>query len=178
MFARRRCVGVTRGPANSRSACSTMNETTCARCMRGWWLLRAGARLFTARGRQQLAVLPLQGAYAAQRQHSLALLESLEERIHAIEQELEVRAQQDARVMRLRTHPGVGLLTGLAVVHALDPVQRFDRARRVAAYCGLDPKEHSSGDSQRFGHISKQGNRLLRFLLVEAAHTEIGRAHG
>src|SRR5260370_37674949 len=85
------------------------------------------------------------------------------------------RAQQDARVMRLRTHGGVGVLSGLAVVHALDPVQRFDRARRVAAYCGLDPKEHSSGDSQRFGHISKQGNRLLRFLLVEAAHTAIGK---
>ena len=137
--------------------------------------LRLGPRLFTARGRQQFTVLPLQGAYAAQRQHSLALLESLEERVHAIEEELEVRAQRDARVMRLRTHPGVGLLTGLAVVHALDPVQRFDRARRVAAYCGLDPKEHSSGDSQRFGHISKQGNRLLRFLLVEAAHAAIGK---
>jgi transposase len=137
--------------------------------------LRLGPRLFTARGQQQFTVLPLGGAYAAQRQHSLALLESLQERIHAIEQELEVRAQQDARVMRLRTHPGVGLLTGLAVVHALDPVQRFDRARRVAAYCGLDPKEHSSGDTQRFGHISKQGNRLLRFLLVEAAHAAIGK---
>ena len=137
--------------------------------------LRFGPRLFTARGQRQFTVLPLGGAYAAQRQHSLALLESLEERIHAIEQELEVRAQQDARVMRLRTHPGVGLLTGLAVVHALDPVQRFDRARRVAAYCGLDPKERSSGDSQHFGHISKQGNRLLRFLLVEAAHAAISK---
>jgi transposase len=110
--------------------------------------LRLGPRLFTARGQQQFTVLPLQGAYAAQRQHSLALLESLEERV---------------------------LLTGLAVVHALDPVQRFDQARRVAAYCGLDPKEHSSGDTQRFGHISKQGNRLLRFLLVEAAHAAIGK---
>jgi transposase len=137
--------------------------------------LRLGPRLFTARGQQQFTVLPLQGAYAAQRQHSLALLESLEERVHVIEKELEGRAQQDARVTRLRTHPGVGLLTGLAVVHALDPVQRFDQARRVAAYCGLDPKEHSSGDTQRFGHISKQGNRLLRFLLVEAAHAAIGK---
>ncbi len=136
--------------------------------------LRLGPRLFTVRGQQQFTVLPLWGAYAAQRQHSLALLESLGERIRAIEQELEARAQQDARVMRLRTHPGVGLLTGLAVVHTLDPVTRFDRARRIAAYCGLDPKEHSSGDTQRFGHISKQGNRLLRFLLVEAAHTAIG----
>ena len=76
-------------------------------------------------------------------------------------------------MLRLRTHPGVGLLTALAVVHTLEPVTRFDRARRIPAYCGLDPKEHSSGETQRFGHISKQGNRLLRFLLVEAARTAI-----
>jgi transposase len=135
--------------------------------------LRLGPRLFTASGQQQLTALPLTGAYAAQRQHSLALLDSLGERVRAIEKELESRAQQDVRVARLRTHPGVGLLTGVAVVHALEPVTRFDRARRIAAYCGLDPQEHSSGDTQRFGHISKQGNRLLRFLLVEAAHSAI-----
>ena len=137
--------------------------------------LRLGPRLFTVRGQQQFAVLPLTGAYAVQRQHSLALLGSLGQQVRAIEEELEARAQPDARVMRLRTHPGVGLLTGLAVVHALEPVTRFDRARCVAAYCGLDPKEHSSGEVQRYGHISKQGNRLLRFLLVEAAHIAIGK---
>jgi transposase len=73
----------------------------------------------------------------------------------------------------LRTHPGVGLLTSLAVVHTLEPVTRFDRARRVAAYCGLDPLEDSSGDSERIGHISKQGNRLLRHLLLEAARSAV-----
>src|SRR5207245_11549204 len=60
-----------------------------------------------------------------------------------------------------------------AVVHTLEPVTRFDRARRIAAYCGLDPSEHSSGDTTRYGHISKQGNRLLRFLLVEAAWSAV-----
>src|SRR3989454_737617 len=59
------------------------------------------------------------------------------------------------------------------VVHRREPVTRFDRARRIAAYCGLDPSEHSSGDTTRYGHISKQGNRLLRFLLVEAAWSAV-----
>ncbi|MGA8011426.1 MAG: IS110 family transposase [Candidatus Acidiferrales bacterium] len=135
--------------------------------------LRLGPRLFTVRGQEQFAALPLAGAYAAQRQHSLVLLASLAEQIRAIEADLQTHAHSDARVIRLRTHPGVGPLTALAVVHALEPVTRFDRARRIAAYCGLDPKEHSSGDTQRFGHISKQGNRLLRFLLIEAARTTI-----
>ena len=135
--------------------------------------LRLGAKLFTAAGQQRLAALPLTGAFAVQRQHSLALLVALAEQIAAVEMQLQQRAQSDSRIARLRTHPGVGLLTSLAVVHALDPVSRFDRARRIAAYCGLDPREHSSGDTQRFGHISKQGNRLLRFLLIEAAHNAI-----
>lgn len=135
--------------------------------------LRLGPKLFTLHGQEQFAALPLTGAFAIQRQHSLALLASVADQVRAVEQALEQRAQNDPRVLRLRTHPGVGLLTSLAVVHALDPATRFDRARRVAAYCGLDPREHSSGDTQRFGHITKQGNRLLRFLLVEAAHNAI-----
>lgn len=60
-----------------------------------------------------------------------------------------------------------------AVVHTLEPATRFRRSRQVAAYCGLDPQEHSSGDTQRYGHISKQGNRLLRTLLVEAAYCTV-----
>lgn len=135
--------------------------------------LRLGPRLWTRRGQQQLAALPLAGAEQTQRTHSLGLLTTLAEQIAAVEQELQHRADGDVRIRRLRTHPGVGLLTALAVVHTLEPVTRFDRARRIAAYCGLDPKEHSSGDTTRFGHISKQGNRLLRFLLVEAAHTAV-----
>src|SRR5436853_538749 len=102
-----------------------------------------------------------------------ALLTTLEAQIAAVNQELATRAAADPRVVRLRTHPGVGLQTALAVVHTLEPVTRFDRARRIAAYCGLDPSEHSSGDTTRYGHISKQGNRLLRFLLVEAAWSAV-----
>jgi transposase len=135
--------------------------------------LRLGPRLFTARGLEQLNALRLDGAYAFQRQHALPLHRELQTQIAAVESELRERAVGDERVARLRTHPGVGLLTALAVVHTLDPIQRFDRLRRIAAYCGLDPREHSSGETQRYGSISKQGNRLLRFLLVEAAHAAV-----
>jgi len=117
--------------------------------------------------------LPLTGARAAQQHHSLALLAELAEWIRELEQELRARAHDDARVERLRTHPGVGLLTALAVVHTLEPITRFDRGRQVVAYCGLDPIEHSSGETIRYGHISKQENRLLRFFLIEAAHQAV-----
>ena len=46
---------------------------------------------------------------------------------------------------------------------------RFQRGKQIGTYVGMIPSEDSSGGKQRLGHISKQGNSLLRFLLVEAA---------
>jgi transposase len=135
--------------------------------------LRLGPKLWNKQGQQQLLALELDDTDILQREHSLELLTQIRTRVRTIEKELTLRADQHARVRLLRTHPGVGLLTSLAVVHTLEPVTRFDRARRVAAYCGLDPRESSSGDTVRMGHISKQGNRLLRHLLVEAAHRAV-----
>jgi len=132
-----------------------------------------GAKLFSAQGRQTLASLPLSSAEDRQRRDGFQLLEDLEQRIADLHAELELRAIPDIRVTRLRTHPGVGLLTGLAMVHTLEPLTRFQEGRQVAAYCGLDPVEHSSGETIRHRGISKQGNRLLRTLLVEAAWSAI-----
>ncbi len=131
--------------------------------------LRLGFRLWTQKGQRQFAALALPEADGLQRLQMQSVLRTVEEQLAAAEQELERRAAGDARVERLRTHPGVGLLTALAVVHTLEPVERFQRAKEIAAYCGLDPMEHSSGETVRYGHISKQGNRLLRHTLVEAA---------
>ena len=78
-------------------------------------------------------------------------------------------------MLRLQTHPGVGLLTSLALVHTLEPVSRFSGGRKVVAYVGLEPMEYSSADKQRFLGISKGGSPLLRYLLVEAAHTAVKR---
>jgi len=129
--------------------------------------------LFTAQGRAALAALPLSPAEDWQRRDSLELLDQMGERVAALDRELEQRAGADPRVQRIRTHPGVGRLTALAAVHTLTPVTRFGHGRQVAAYCGLDPREHSSGETIRHGRISKQGNRLLRALLVEAAWSAI-----
>ena len=130
-------------------------------------------RLFTPGGRAALAALPLSSAENQQRRDSLELLDQIGQRIAALDHELERRAAADPRDERLRTHPGVGRLTALAAVHTLTPARRFAHSRQVAAYCGLDPQEHSSGEAVNYGRISKQGNRLLRTLLVEAAWNAI-----
>ena len=97
---------------------------------------------------------------------------SIDELSQAIEQE----AQRRPEVERLQTHPGVGPITALAYVLVVGTPERFDCGKQVASYLGLIPCEDSSADHWRLGHISKQGNALLRFLLVQsalsAAHVE------
>ncbi len=71
---------------------------------------------------------------------------------------------------------GVGPLTALAFVLVIGTAERFRCGKQIASYLGLVPSEDSSGDRRRLGHISKQGNSLLRFLLVEAAQVTV-RSH-
>jgi transposase len=67
----------------------------------------------------------------------------------------------------------VGPLTALAFELVIGTPDRFPCAKQIASYVGLVPSEESSGDRRRLGHISKQGNVLLRFLLVEAAQVTV-----
>ena len=112
-------------------------------------------------------------AMAWQRDQWLQLLEPLKQQLLETMLWLKQQSQADQRISRLRTHPGVGLLTALCLVHSLEPVSRFANTRKVTAYAGLDPLERSSAERQRFLSISKGGSRVLRFLLVEAAHTAV-----
>lgn len=130
------------------------------------------AQLFTQAGLAQLQALPMPATMQQQREQWLQLLSSLNQRINACEQWLREQAA-DAQVRRLQTHPGIGLLTALAVVHTLEPVSRFPNQRKVAAYGGFDPCEDSSADRKRYLGISKAGSKLLRFLLIEAAQTAV-----
>jgi transposase len=126
-------------------------------------------RLWRERGRQQLESFRLAPWASRRRCDLLELLDRLNPTIaelsHAIEQEVE----NCPEAKRLMTHPGVGPLTALAFVLIIGEAERFQCGKQIASYLGLVPLEDSSGNRRRLGHITKQGNSLLRFLLVEAA---------
>jgi hypothetical protein len=90
---------------------------------------------------------------------------SIKELTAAVEHE----ANRRPEVVQLMTHPGVGPITGLAYVLVIGTPGRFPCGKQIGSYTGLIPCEDSSAGKQRLGHISKQGNSLLRFLLVEAS---------
>jgi len=131
--------------------------------------LTLGSKLLTKAGLLQLRALPLTAVQAAQRDEWLGLIAQLSTNIRRIEHELLHLADEDQLVQLVRSHPGIGLMTGLALVHTLSPISRFPNSRKVAAYVGLEPREFSSDTKQRWGGVSKAGSPLLRFLLVEAA---------
>jgi transposase len=131
-----------------------------------------GSRSWSQQRRGQIEALPLTGWYGQRRADLLQLLDGLELRIKPLNAAVESAARQDAQARLLMTHPGVGPVVSLAYVLVIGDWQRFGRGKQVGSYLGLIPSEASSGKrQQQMGHITKQGNTLLRWLLVEAAVT-------
>jgi len=133
--------------------------------------IRRQRGLWSEKGRTQLELLRLPPWTGRRRQELLELLDRFDPSIDQLSQALEHEAGRQPEVQRLRTHPGVGPITALAFVLVLGTPDRFGCGKQVASYLGLIPCEDSSADSWRLGHISKQGNALLRHLLGQAAQS-------
>jgi transposase len=100
-------------------------------------------------------------------------LKKLELRIADVSREIEAIADRDDRSRRLMTVPGIGPLTATAIVAAAGDGRQFRRARDMAAWLGLVPREHSTGGKTTLLGISKRGNRYLRRLLVHGARSSV-----
>jgi transposase len=128
-------------------------------------------KLWSRVGRQELEALALDPWACRRRQELLELLDQLNPWIADLDQAVEKEAERRPEVIHLMKQPGVGPVTALAFVLTIGPVSRFRRSKQVVSYLGLNPSEESSGGKQRLGSISKQGNSLMRYLLVQAAQT-------
>jgi transposase len=128
-------------------------------------------KLWSRVGRQELEALALDPWACRRRQELLELLDQLNPGIADLDQAVEKEAERRPEVIHLMKQPGVGPVTALAFVLTIGPVSRFRRSKQVVSYLGLNPSEESSGGKQRLGSISKQGNSLMRYLLVQAAQT-------
>ncbi|UCF04552.1 MAG: IS110 family transposase [bacterium] len=100
-----------------------------------------------------------------------AEIRDLEVRIRTIEQQLENLAKDNPVIGRLRTIPGIGLLTATALVAFVGDIGRFPTGRHFASYLGLTPRERSRGLHRRLGRISKRGDAYIRMLLIHGARS-------
>lgn len=110
-----------------------------------------------------------------------ALLESwasVRASLSVLTRHLKATVRQDKVCGLLMTAPGVGPLVSGAYVATVDDPNRFTDGEQVAAYLGLVPSVHQSGESEYRGRITREGDALLRYLLVEAAHVLLTRTRG
>jgi transposase len=130
-------------------------------------------KLWSQAGQQMLRELALKPWAACRREDLLGLLAMLNQQVGQLDAAVQHAAEENPQARLLMTQPGVGPNTALAYVLTIGDVSRFPRGKHVASYLGLIPREHSSGGRQKLGVITKQGNRMLRSLLVEAAQIAV-----
>jgi transposase len=106
----------------------------------------------------------------------VAELETLGERIEAIEAAILAWRKGNEASRRLATIPGVGPITASAIVASMTDPAQFRSGRHRAAWIGLVPKQNSGDGKERQAGISKQGGRTLRRLLVLGATAVIRHA--
>jgi transposase len=105
----------------------------------------------------------------------LEAIGSLTERIREYDRQLEMLCQKHyPETDLLRQVEGIGVLTALTFVLTLEDPHRFERSRSVGAYLGLVPARDQSGDRDPQKRISKEGDEMLRKLLVSSAHYILG----
>ena len=129
---------------------------------------RGDGASFSDRVRTAAAVLPalVRGAIEG----LLSAYELLHSQQKAMYKVLERAVPKDPVLMRLTSIPSVGAATAAAFVATIDDPSRFSSGEKVASYVGLVPSIYQSGETEYRGRIKKNGDKLLRWLFVEAAH--------
>lgn len=96
-------------------------------------------------------------------------LAEIDRQITSLDDQLRQTVRDDRRATLLQSIPGVGPVTALTYLSAIDNAARFDDSRMVGAYVGLTPRQYASGEVNRIGHISRRGHGECRSMLYEAA---------
>ena len=124
---------------------------------------------------QQSTRAHTRGALGGPGAHPGAEIGSLTERIREYDRKLETVCEEHyPETQLLRQVEGIGALTALTFVLTLEDPYRFERSRSVAAYLGLVPATDRSGERDPQKRISKEGDEMLRRLLVGSAHYVLG----
>lgn len=126
------------------------------------------ADLFGAKEIQFLRSISLHPLERQLLDSQLELLDGLKSKIRATEAILEQFQLNDEIVERLKSIPGIGKFFAMLIRHEIDSIDRFDDSNKLASYAGLVPSTYSSGGRTYHGRITKQGNKYLRWALIEA----------
>lgn len=125
--------------------------------------------LFGLAGLAFLKTVEMRQVYRQELDGYLATIEYLEEKIKEATKAIRVLLKPDSRVKLLMTIPGVGELTAYLLLSEIGDIKRFPTAKKLCSYAGITPIVRESAGHRWEGHISKEGNRYIRWAIVEAA---------
>jgi transposase len=136
-------------------------------------VLPMGARHVVGRAESALATAKLPDILHHALIGLLTEIDELQSKAERLRSELERLAHTTPEVSVLMTVPGIGVLTATALVAFVGDLNRFRSGRDLAAYLGLTPREHSSGQIRRLGRITKRGNSYVRMMLIHGARSAL-----
>jgi transposase len=131
-------------------------------------LERHGGKTFAAR---VMEVAQDDGVPGQSLQSLLAILATIEAQLEKLDRIALNQARQSPVCRNLMTIPGVGALTAVAFVSAIEDPRKFAKSSSVGAFFGLTPKRYQSGETDVSGRVSKCGDELVRTYLYEAANS-------
>ena len=103
----------------------------------------------------------------------LAVLDALKKQLNECEKEIKKILKEDPQARLLQTVPGVGKISAFLLLAEIGPLERFPSPEKLCSYAGIVPSYHQSGQVEYRGPITKQGNKFIRWILVEAAHIAV-----
>jgi transposase len=106
-------------------------------------------------------------------QSYIPVIVSLSAQIERLSSKLKLVAGIDEDVGLLTTIPGIGYYAALLIKSEIGSIDRFHEGERLCSYAGLVPSVSSTGGHRRYGSITKEGSRWLRWIMVECVHVHI-----
>ena len=129
--------------------------------------------LFGKRGIEWLRAVELPSLDRLMLDNHLQHIESLNHQIERVDEEIRLKASQDEYVRLLLSMTGIDIYTALLIRGEVGSIDRFPNYKKLVSWSGLAPSLHQSGSIEYHGAITKQGSRMLRWIMVEAARVAV-----
>jgi transposase len=133
---------------------------------------------FTVKGMEYLRSVELKPIRRALLDKHLELLEVIEQRLSIESKTIKKLFNKAPKAKLLEQIPGIGVITAVTLLAEIGDINRFKRAEQLSKYFGLVPSEDSSGGKRKLGPITKEGNRMVRWLLIQDAWTAVRTSYG
>lgn len=128
--------------------------------------------IFGPKGRVWLGELKLSALHRGHLEQYLKLIDTYEAQIALATKVIEETVATADEAKRLLSIPGISYISALSIMSELDTIERFHDGKQVASYAGLVPSVYASGESIRYGRLTKRGSKNLRTILIEVAHSQ------